>query len=85
MVGQTSTATRFLYQPQLGHTTWGSLADPHRGQSERAGSESRHAPARWLRAFDFDRFFLGTAIVRKPLVGNSAGPGLRRRAMRPRP
>ena len=84
MVGQTSTATRFLYQPQLGHTTWGSLADPHRGQSERAGSESRHAPARWLRAFDFDRFFLGTAIVRN-LSWEQLGPGLRRRAMQPRP
>ena len=53
----------------------GQLGGAAPGQSERAGSESRHAPARWLRAFDFDRFFLGTAIVGKPLVGTArAGP-----------
>ena len=72
--GQTSTATRFLYQPHVGQTTWGTLAEPQRGHSERAGSDSRHAPARRLRAFDFDRFFLGTAIVGKPLVGTGPSP-----------
>jgi hypothetical protein len=40
------------------------LAEPQRGQIERAGSESRQAPARWLRDFDFDFFFFGTAIGR---------------------
>jgi hypothetical protein len=59
----TSTATRFLYQPQDGHTVCGVLAWPQRGHTERAGAASFQAPARVLRDFDFDFFFLGTAIV----------------------
>ena len=57
----TSTATRSLYQPQLGHTVCGSLAAAQRGQMLRDGAASFHAPARWLRVFIFDFFFLGTA------------------------
>lgn len=60
---QTSTATRFLYQPQLGHTVCGNLAEPHRGQRLRAGEPSFQAPARWLRVLDFDFFFFGTATA----------------------
>ena len=40
---------------------WGSLALPQRGHTLRAGAPSFHAPARWLRVFIFDFFFLGTA------------------------
>ena len=58
----TSTATRSLYQPHDGHTVCGSLAAAQRGQMLRDGAPSFHAPARWLRVFDFDFFFLGTAI-----------------------
>src|SRR3954464_12972086 len=58
----TSTATRSLYQPHAGHTVCGSLAAAQRGQMLRAGAPSFHAPARWLRVFIFDFFFLGTAI-----------------------
>ena len=42
----TSTATRFLYQPQDGHTVCGVLAWPQRGQTLRAGAASFQAPAR---------------------------------------
>ena len=59
----TSTATRFLYQPQVGHTVCGIFALPQRGQVLRAGAPSFHAPARRLRVFDFDFFFFGTATV----------------------
>jgi hypothetical protein len=59
----TSTATRPLYQPQVGQTVCGCLAEPQRGQVLREGAESFQAPARRLRVFDFDFFFLGTAIV----------------------
>ena len=59
----TSTATRFLYQPQVGHTLCGVFAFPQRGQRLRAGASSRQAPARRLRVFDFDFFFFGTATV----------------------
>jgi len=58
---QTSTATRFLYQPQALHTVWGNLAAPQRGQRLRDGASSLQAPARWLRVFIFDFFFFGTA------------------------
>lgn len=61
---QTSTTTRSLYQPQLPQTVWGVLALPQRGQMLRGGVCSFHALARRLRVFDFDVFFLGTAIVR---------------------
>jgi hypothetical protein len=62
----TSTATRSLYQPQAEHTVWGSFADPQRGQRLRDGAASFHEPARWLRVFIFDFFFLGTATVLLP-------------------
>lgn len=62
----TSTATRSLYQPQALHTVWGNLADPQRGQMLRDGAANFHAPARWLRVFIFDFFFLGTATVVLP-------------------
>ena len=55
--------TRFLYQPQLGHTVCGSFAAAHRGQTLRDGLPSFHAPERRLRDFDLDFFFLGTATV----------------------
>jgi hypothetical protein len=58
---QTSTATRFLYQPQALHTVWGNLAEPQRGHRLRDGAPSFQAPARWLRDFIFDFFFFGTA------------------------
>jgi hypothetical protein len=80
---QTSTATRFLYQPQVGHTTWGSLAEPQRGQIERAGSDSRQALARRLRDFDLDFFFFGTAIAfdtSLESLGSLPGPAAQQRA-----
>jgi hypothetical protein len=52
-----------LYQPQLGQTVCGNLADPQRGQRLRDGEPNFQAPARWLRVFDFDFFFLGTATA----------------------
>jgi hypothetical protein len=51
------------YQPQLPHTTWGSFAAAHRGQTLRAGAFSVQALARRLRLFAFEVFFLGTAIA----------------------
>jgi hypothetical protein len=60
---ETSTATRSLYHPQVGHTVWGSFAALHRGHTLRDGRSSFHAAARWLRVFIFDFFFLGTATV----------------------
>ena len=63
MDDQTSMATRFLYQPQAPQTVWGSLAAPQRGHRLREGDPSFQAPARWLRVFDFDFFFLGTATA----------------------
>ena len=58
----TSMATRSLYQPQAGHTVCGSLAAAQRGTRCAPVPSSFQAPARWLRVFDFDFFFLGTAI-----------------------
>lgn len=55
-------ACRPPYQPQLGHTTWGSLVSRHCGQVLRAGTDSVQALARRLRLLDFEVFFLGTAI-----------------------
>lgn len=55
--------TRFLYQPHDGHTVCGVFALPHRGHVLREGTLSFHAPARWLRDFDLDFFFLGTATT----------------------
>jgi hypothetical protein len=54
-----------LYQPQFGQTTWGSLADVHCGQTDRAGVVSTQLDARRLRVFDFEVFFFGTAIGRR--------------------
>src|SRR4051794_17286106 len=59
----TSTATRSLYQPQLGHTVCGSLAAAHRGQTLRAGACRRMLADLRLCVFDFDFFFLGTAMM----------------------
>ena len=50
----------------MGHTTCGSLAAAQRGQTLRGGCASFHAPARRLRDFDLDFFFLGTATVGLP-------------------
>ena len=44
----------------------GVLALPQRGQVLRAGVPSFHEPARRLRVFIFDFFFLGTATARSP-------------------
>ncbi len=55
-------AWRPPYQPQFGHTTWGSLARWHCGHSLRGGGPRRHAEARRLRLFALEVFFLGTAI-----------------------
>jgi hypothetical protein len=55
-------AWRPWYQPQLPHTTWGTLVTPQRGQVLRGGAWSVHAEARRMRVFDFDIFFLGTAM-----------------------
>ncbi len=62
----TSTATRSLYQPQDGQTVCGSFAAAQRGHTLRAGAPSFQAPARWLRVFILDFFFLGTATVDLP-------------------
>src|SRR5215218_3641842 len=59
----TSSATRPLYHPQEGQTVCGRLAEPQRGHTLREGASSFQAPARRLRLFDFDFFFLGTAMV----------------------
>src|ERR1019366_7280987 len=59
----TSIAWRPWYQPQFGQTTCGSLARRHCGHMLRAGSLRVQAEARRLRLFDFEVFFLGTAIV----------------------
>jgi hypothetical protein len=59
----TSIAWRPPYQPQLGQTTWGSLAWRHCGQTLRGGSERRQADARRLRLLALEVFFLGTATV----------------------
>jgi hypothetical protein len=56
-------AWRPWYQPQFPHTTWGTLAAPHRGQTLRDGAFTVQADARRLRLFIFDVFFLGTAIA----------------------
>ena len=55
-------ATRSLYQPHEGHTVWGTLAFPHRGQVLRAGAASFQLALRRLLPLAFDVFFLGTAI-----------------------
>ena len=59
----TSMATRSLYQPQVGHTVCGSLALPQRGQTLRAGRRASRRRRGGCAVFDFDFFFLGTAIV----------------------
>ena len=55
-------AWRPLYQPQLPHTTCGSLAWAHCGHVERGGGSRRQFDALRVRLFIFDVFFLGTAI-----------------------
>lgn len=58
----TSTATRPLYQPQLGHTTWGSFEVAHCGQTLRAGRSSVQFDARRLRVLALLVLRFGTAI-----------------------
>ena len=58
----TSTATRFLYQPQFGHTMWGNLEVAHCGQTLRAGRSKRQLAARRLRVLALLVLRLGTAI-----------------------
>ena len=75
-------AWRPWYQPQLPHTTWGSLAEPQRGHTERAGTLSVHADARWLRVLLFDFFFFGTGMAvpwRVAMVSGAHTPGTNRR------
>lgn len=67
----TSIATRPLYQPQLPHTTWGSLTELQRGHRLRAGVFSVQADARRLRLLDFDILRLGTAM-RFPTMSSNA-------------
>jgi hypothetical protein len=63
VVQSTSMAWRPWYQPQFPHTTWGTLAEPQRGQTLRDGASRVQAEARRLRLLDLEVFFLGTAIV----------------------
>ena len=58
----TSTATRPLYQPQFGQTTWGNLEVAHWGQTLRAGRSRRQFAARRLRVLALLVLRLGTAI-----------------------
>jgi len=58
----TSTATRPLYQPQLGHTMWGNLDVAHWGQTLRAGRDSVQFAARRLRVLALLVLRFGTAI-----------------------
>ena len=62
-------AWRPLYQPQLGHTTWGNFTTVQRGHTLRAEAVSFQLLARPIRVFDFDRFFLGTAMADQPSSG----------------
>src|SRR5436190_2822308 len=64
-------AWRLWYQPQVGQTTWGSLAAEQRGQMLRAGAASFQFAARRLRPFILLVFFFGTAIAGAP---TSVGP-----------
>jgi hypothetical protein len=57
-------AWRPAYQPQLPHTTWGSLLAPHRGQRLRADGASVQLEARRLRLLALEVFFFGTAMGR---------------------
>jgi hypothetical protein len=52
-----------LYHPQVGHTTWGTLALWHLGHRLRDGALRVHALARRLRLLALEVFFLGTAMV----------------------
>ena len=61
-------ACRPLYQPQFPHTTWGSFADPQRGQRLRAGTSSVQAVARLLRLLALEVFFFGTAMTMFPAL-----------------
>src|SRR3954468_7197631 len=65
-------AWRLWYQPQVAHTTCGSLAAEQRGQMLRAGAASFQLAARRLRPFILLVRFLGTAIAGAPTCG---GPG----------
>lgn len=56
-------ACRPWYQPQVGHTTWGSFAEAQLGHRLRAGATSFQLEARRLRLFALLVFFLGTATA----------------------
>lgn len=51
-----------MYHPHVGHTTCGSLALWHCGQTLRAGAFRTQLLARRLRLFALEVFFLGTAM-----------------------
>jgi hypothetical protein len=54
-----------LYHPHVGHTTCGSLALWHWGQTLRAGTFRTHALALRLRLLALEVFFFGTAMARR--------------------
>ncbi len=60
----TSTATRPLYHPQFGQTTWGVFAVEHCGQTLREGRANFQLAARRDRPLALLVFLLGTAIDR---------------------
>ena len=64
----TSMAWRPAYQPQLPHTTWGTLVAPQRGHRLRDGRSRVQALARRLRLLALEVFFFGTAIGSDPQV-----------------
>jgi hypothetical protein len=57
-------ACRPAYQPQLPHTTWGSLLALQRGQRLRAAGARVQLEARRLRLLALEVFFFGTAMGR---------------------
>lgn len=67
--------TRLRYHPQFGQTVCGVLALAQRGQVLRAGAASFQLPARRLRVFDFDFFFLGTATGLSDIFPAAWPPG----------
>ena len=68
-------AWRPAYQPQLPHTTWGSLVALQRGQMLRGAGLSVQLEARRLRLFDLEVFFFGTAMVVSTLEGGIVPSG----------
>jgi len=64
----TSMAWRPAYQPQLPHTTWGSLEALQRGHTLRAAGFRVQFEARRLRLLALEVFFFGTAMVVSALL-----------------